>query len=116
MPKIKIHHRLNVLDGLFYVGHWDHKPSDIEVIHALKKRFGNSYIMLNDQRLTFKIEEINFLDPHDLKVGDFVQVLEPFYFYDDYYELNERFAIGYEHIQHGIEKFVKKVVAKNELS
>lgn len=116
MPTIKSHYRLNVLDGLFYVGHWDRKPSDKEVVETLEKRFDDNAVMLNGQRLTFKIEEINFLDPHDLKVGDFVQVVEPFFFYDMRYVLNERFTIGYEHIRQGFEKYVKKVVAEHELS
>lgn len=108
MPTIKNHFTLSVSNGLGYAGKWDHYPSDAEIIEAMQKRFGDNAVMLNGERLTFQVIKQQFLDPHDLTVGDFVEVIQPFYFYDQYFELGERFEMQHQHVKHGFEKFVVK--------
>jgi hypothetical protein len=60
MPKIKTYFRLNVFNGLFWVGQWDHYPSDEEIIEAMDKRFeGNR--RLNGDLITFQVEKMQYI-------------------------------------------------------
>jgi hypothetical protein len=45
-----------------------------------------------------------------LKIGDKVEVVEPFYWYEeDRHEIGEKFTIQEQHIGHNFEKFVNKI-------
>lgn len=107
MAKIKAHYRL-IVNNFLRFGQWDHYPTDAEIAEAIQKRLNNKYF-INNERVTFQVEKIQFFDPHDLQVGDHVEVIEYFYFYDESYDVGKRFHIGEEHVKHGLEKFVKKV-------
>lgn len=108
MPEIKTHFRLNVLNGLFYVGQWNHYPSDEEILNVVENRFGPSFL-LNGYKITFQVEKLQFFDPHYLKVGDLVEVIEFCWFYDTSFEVGNQFVMTEEHVMNGFEKFVKKV-------
>lgn len=108
MPVIKDHFKLNVM-GIFNVGQWDHYPTNQEIAAELGRRFGEKDF-LDGNRITFQVVKHQFIDPDELQVGDVVEVVEPFYWYeDDQYKVGHRFTIGEEHIKHGFEKFVRRV-------
>lgn len=107
--KFKTIYRLSVSNGLFYCGSWNYEPSQEEIINAMKERFEDHAEFMNGERLTFQVEKIHFLTSNEIKVGDFVQVLQPFTFEDQFYSYNEKFSFHHLHMAAGLEMNVKKV-------
>lgn len=108
MPEIKTHFRLNVLNGLFYVGQWNHYPSEDQIFKTLSNRFAGPFT-INGEKITFQVEKLQFFDPYFLKVGDLVEVIQYFWFYDRAFEVGDQFVMSEEHVMNGFERFVKKV-------
>ncbi|MEG0381480.1 MAG: hypothetical protein RR603_07260 [Kurthia sp.] len=108
MMKFKTIYRLNVSNGLFYIGQWNREPSQEEIIHVMQERFKENAEFLNNERLTFQVEKIHFLVSDEVKIGDFVQVGKPFVLEDEIYEYNEKFSMQHLQMAAGIEMYVKK--------
>jgi hypothetical protein len=53
---------------------------------------------------------ITNLKPNDLIVGDEVRVVEPFWFYDDYFEKDTVFTMKISQVNHNFEKWVTKTL------
>lgn len=107
--KFKTVYRLNVAN-LFFVGSWDKEPSQEEIIKVMKDRFEENVEFMNNERITFQVEKLHFLVSDEVKVGDFVQVVNPFTFERQFYEYNEKFSFNHLHKAAGLEMNVKKVI------
>lgn len=104
MPKFKEHYTLLVC-GLFRVGQWNHYPEGPEILRTLNERFENA-VMINGERITFKIEKEQFLDMDDLQANEDVKVINDFYFNGTAFKKDQIIRLTQERIDNGFEKFV----------